>query len=72
MLAAMDMTDKTIADNIAAKAVLRKAHELNLAILAAANRGLLVTMEVTEQDLEDDSPTETGVAPAVEVIVDKA
>jgi hypothetical protein len=61
----MDMTDNMIADNIAARVVQIRANELNLAIRAAALRGLRVRLKVGEQDLDDDSPSVTlGARPS--------
>jgi sugar phosphate isomerase/epimerase len=42
---------------------------LNEAMREAAERGLKVEVEVSGQDLEVDSPTDTGVCPAVTVTV---
>jgi hypothetical protein len=69
--ARMDMTDEMIADAVAARVAQIRAHELNLAIKAAALRGLLVRVEVGEQGVEDDDLSDAGLAPAVEVSVDK-
>lgn len=68
----MEMDKVARADAAIAAEVRNAAHALNLAILKAANAGLLVTVDVQDQDLEDDSQTETGVAPSVEVTIDKA
>lgn len=68
----MEMDDVARRDMELAAEVRDAAHALNLAILKAANAGLLVAIEVGEQELEGDSPAETWAAPSVLVIVEKA
>jgi hypothetical protein len=56
----------------AAEAVRQAADALNAAIQAALDLGLLVGVEVREDEVQDDSQCHTLKPPSVAVVVDKA
>jgi hypothetical protein len=68
----MELSPKVRRDMELAAAVHAAADVLNQAIHEAADRGLLINIEVTARRLGDDDPSETVKAPCVAVTVGRA
>jgi hypothetical protein len=67
----VDIANEASPDMQAAETVRQAAHALNEAIQAALGLGLLVGIEVHEDEVEDGSRCDTLKPPSVEVVVDK-
>ena len=68
----MDIPTEASPDMKVAEAVRQAADALNAAIQEALNFGLLVGIEVHEDEVQDNSRCDTLRPPSIVVVVDKA